>query len=204
MRGDSSTVKPMEAQTGAIRYHARAGYFIAEEPDLDLLIPFTQFLRILLLACKYIKLGGVILSAAGAGGGAARMSFWRLLLFGMVAGVLAAVVNAVVYLLASAVGAIPESVVVSGGGPITLGAILVSSFVPALLAALFLAVLERFTRRAIGIFRVVAVVLLVLSLSAPLTIAGAPAAMILALFLMHIVAAGVIIWVLTVLAPSRS
>ena len=83
-----------------------------------------------------------------------RVSAGRLLLYGAFAGVLAAVVNAVLYLVAAAFVEVPAEV--------TLGAVVVSSLVPALLAVVFLAILWRFTRRAVGIFRVLAVVLLVL------------------------------------------
>lgn len=82
--------------------------------------------------------------------------------------------------------------------------VVLSSIMPAIVAAVFLALLVRFTRRPIGIFRVVAVVLLVLSFITPFTIPGAPAAMILTLLIMHVVAAAIIIWVLTTLAPRQS
>ncbi|QIN79711.1 hypothetical protein GBA65_15545 [Rubrobacter marinus] len=129
-------------------------------------------------------------------GGEQVAGFGRLLIYGVVAGVAAAVANAVVYLLASALGAMPQDVV-ANGQPITLGAVATSSFVPAILAALLLALLGRFTRRPVSIFRIVAVVLLVVSFVTPFSIPGAPIAMIVALLLMHVVAAAVIVAVLT-------
>lgn len=132
-----------------------------------------------------------------------RASVGRLLLYGVLAGVVTAVVNAVLYLVAAAFGAMSADVVVSGGGPVTLGAVISSSFVPAVLGAVVLAVLGRFTLRSVGIFRVVALVLLVLSFVTPFSLVGAPVAMILVLLLMHVVVAGVTVWVLTTLAPKR-
>ncbi|MGB3634721.1 MAG: DUF6069 family protein [Rubrobacteraceae bacterium] len=133
-----------------------------------------------------------------------RVSLGRLLVFGFIAGVLAAVANAFVYLLASALGAMPDSVLVQGGDTITLFPVVISSFVPALVAAVLLVILGRFTRRPVGIFQTVAVVLLVLSLITPFTIPGAPAGMIATLLIMHVVAAASIIWVLTILAPQQA
>lgn len=143
------------------------------------------------------------MAAVGEADGIVRVSAGRLLLYGALAGVLAAVANAVLYLVASAFGAMPEDVVVSGGGPVTVGAVIFSSFVPAVLGAVVLAVLGRFTLRSVGIFRVVALVLLVLSFVTPFSLVGAPVAMILVLLLMHVVVAGVTVWVLTTLAPKR-
>ena len=122
----------------------------------------------------------------------------RLLGYGAIAGVAAAVLNAVVYLVASALGAIPESVEIpNSGGPLPLGAVLVFSFLPALLAAGILALLGRSTRRPFGIFTALAVGVFLLSLYTPFGIPGAPVAMIVALELMHLVAAVVIVGVLT-------
>jgi hypothetical protein len=67
-----------------------------------------------------------------------------------------------------------------------------------LLGALLIAVMGRLTRRPIRTFRVVAAVL-VLSFATPFTLLGAPAAMILASLLMHVIAAVAITGVLTTL-----
>ena len=90
-------------------------------------------------------------------------------------------VNAVVYLLASALGAMSPNVVVPGQGPVTLGAVVSIPFVPALLGALLFAVMGRFTGRPIRTFRVVAAVVPVLSFATPFTLPDTPVAMILAL-----------------------
>ncbi len=106
-------------------------------------------------------------------------------------------VNAVVYLLASALGAMPLDVVVQGHGPVTLGAVVSISFVPRLLGALLFAVMGRFTGRPIRTLWVVAAVVLVLSFATPFTLPDTPVAMILALLLMYVIAAVAITGVLT-------
>ena len=76
-------------------------------------------------------------------------------------------------------------------------AVVIFSFVPALLAAGFLALLGRFTKRPLRTFTIVAAVVFVLSLYTPFSIPGAPFAMILALELMHLVVAVIVVAVLT-------
>ncbi len=130
-------------------------------------------------------------------GGGQVAGLGRLLAYGILAGVLAAALNAVVYLAASALGAIPPDVEVGNtGGPLPLGAVVVFSFVPAILAAGFLVFLGRFSRRPFRVFVVAAVLVFLLSLYTPFSITGAPLAMIVALELMHLVAALVIVAVL--------
>lgn len=113
----------------------------------------------------------------------------------------AALANVLVYLLATAVGAIPSDFVIPGPGtPLTLGMVVGTTVVPALLAALVFALLARFTRRPVRNFVVLSAVVLVLSFATPLTIAGAPLSMVLALESMHVVAAVVVVVGLTTLA----
>ena len=82
----------------------------------------------------------------------------------------------------------------------TLGMVLGTTVVPALLAAMVFALLGRFTRRPVRNFVVLAALLLVLSFVTPLTVPGAPLSMVLALEVMHVVAAVVIVGGLVTLA----
>jgi hypothetical protein len=119
-----------------------------------------------------------------------HVAFKRLLWATPLAAVAAAVGNAVVYFVASALGAMPQDFVVQGSGPITL-------------APVIFAVVVLLSRRPIWTFRIVAVVALVLSFVTPLTIPGAPLSLILTLELMHVVAAVIITGVLTTLARAK-
>ena len=129
-----------------------------------------------------------------------RVAYGRLLWVGPLAGVAAATVNALIHFGALALGAIPEGFVVSGRMPVALIPVVVSSFVPALLGAALLAILGRFAGRPIRTFRIVAGVAVVSSFATPITLPGAPVAMISALMVMHVAAAAVIVGVLTTLA----
>lgn len=133
-----------------------------------------------------------------------RIALGRLWWASLLAGIAAIVANVLIYFIASAAGAIPQSVLIPGmNQPITVVLVILNSFVPAILAAVLLALLNRFTRRPVRIFRIIAAVLLVLSFANPLTLPGAPLAMILALDLMHIVAAAIIVGVLTTVPVKR-
>lgn len=133
-----------------------------------------------------------------------RVAFGRLLWAGPLAAVSAAVANAVVYFVASALGAMPRDVVVEGSGPITLEPVIFASVIGAVGAVVVFAIVSLLARRRpIWAFSIVAAVALVLSFYTPFTIPGAPVAMVATLLLMHVVAAVVIVGVLTTLARAR-
>lgn len=129
-----------------------------------------------------------------------RVAWGRLAPVGLLAALVAAVANAAVYVVAAAAGAMPQEIVVNGQGPITVSVVAALSAQGAVAATIVYALVGRFARRPVRLFRVVAVVVLVLSLVPPFTITGAPITMILALELMHVVAAVVIVGLLTTLA----
>ena len=129
-----------------------------------------------------------------------RVAFRRLLWVGPLAAAAAAVANAVVYLVASALGAMPQDIVVNGQGPITLPVVAAMSAQGAVVGAVVYALVGWFARRPVRVFRIVAAVALVLSFVTPFTIPGAPGAMVAVLLLMHVVAALIIVGILTTLA----
>jgi len=132
-----------------------------------------------------------------------QVAFKRLLWVVPLAAVSAAVANAVVYFVASALGAMPQDFVVQGSGPITLAPVVFSSLIGAAGATVVFAIVALLARRPIRTFRIVAAVVLVLSFATPLTIPGAPLSMILTLELMHVVAAVIIAGMLTTLARAK-
>jgi Family of unknown function (DUF6069) len=102
-----------------------------------------------------------------------RIALGRLLWAGLLAGVAAVAANVAVYLVASAFGTLTESIAESQA-PVTSGAVVFSSFVPALAGALLFALLRWLTRRPVRNFRVFATIVLVLSFATPFTIPGVP------------------------------
>ena len=126
-------------------------------------------------------------------------SYTRLLWAGPLAGIVVAAANAVVYFVSLAFRDIPESIEIPNiGVPLSFGAVISFSFVPALLAVVLLAIPGRFTRRPVRKFLLV--VMFVASLYAPFTIPGTPVAMVLALLLMPMVAAVAVTAILAALA----
>ena len=136
--------------------------------------------------------------------GEKRVAWGRLVLVALLTAVAAAAANAVVHLVAAAAGAMPQDVVVNGQGPITLPIVAALSAQGAVAGAAVYALICRFARRPVRVFRVVAAVVLVLSLAGPFTIPGAPISMILALEVMHVVAAAVVVGLLTTMAAPKA
>lgn len=114
-----------------------------------------------------------------------------------VAGIAAAIANALVYYVAHAIGAVPDNgIIPNADQPITVVPVLIASFFPAIVAGILLAVLSLITEKAIKVFIFISTFLLVLSFYMPFTIPEAFGSMILVLNLMHIVAAVVIVGLL--------
>ena len=131
-----------------------------------------------------------------------RVVWGRLVPAGALALVLAAVANVVVYLVASSLGAMPQDVDANGQGPITFPMVVAMSAVGAVAGTLVYALIGRFVRRPVRVFRLVSALALVLSFVGPFTIPSAPAAMVGALLLMHVVAAVAVVGLLTTLAAK--
>lgn len=133
-----------------------------------------------------------------------RVAWGRLVPAGLLTALVAAAANAVVYLVAAAAGAMPPDVVVNGQGAMTLTMVVTTSAFGAVAGTAVYALVGRFVRRPVRVFRIVAAVALVLSFVGPFTIPGAPAAMIVTLLLMHVVAAAVVIGLLTTIAARKA
>lgn len=122
----------------------------------------------------------------------------RLLRRGLLAAVLAAVASALVLVVWSSLFG---AVVVPPDEVLTLGPVVAASAIGAVGAAVVLGVIGRFSRRPIRVFRVTALVVLLLSL-VPIPLQGVAGPSAGALILMHVVAAATVVGVLTT-APRR-
>ncbi len=133
-----------------------------------------------------------------------RTAWGRLMPAGLLAALVAAAANAVVYLVAAGAGAMPQDVVVNGQGPITLPVVATTSAFGAVAGTAVYALVGRFARQPVRVFRIVAAVALLLSFVGPFTISGAPVAMIATLLLMHVVTAVVVVGLLTTMAARKA
>lgn len=97
---------------------------------------------------------------------------------------------------------IPQSPGSTSLAPLTIGPIVGASIVPAIGAAVLLAVLGRFVSRPFRIFHIVAAVILLLSLGGPLNlpIGGAEKVV---MAVMHVVTAAAIVGILSVLGRKQ-
>lgn len=120
----------------------------------------------------------------------------KLLWVAPLAGAIAAGINSVLFLIGSAIGLIDAAVLVPGmNTPITIAPVMMSSFIPSLIAGLVLGVMNYFLNKPFKVFRVVALVLLILSFANPfMGIPGIPVGMGLWLNLMHVVVAGTVVY----------
>lgn len=117
---------------------------------------------------------------------------WRRLLVGVgVTALLAAAVNAVIFGLASATGAISAGVVlptIVGRSTLTVAAVVATTLVWEFWAAIVFTALWLILRRPAQTFRVVATIVLLLSFGLPATVAGPSLSMRISMALMHLAA----------------
>ena len=120
----------------------------------------------------------------------------KLLWVAPLAGAIAAGINSILFLIGSAIGLVDESVLVQGmNTPITIGPVIMSSFIPSLIAGLVLGVMNYFLNKPFKVFRIVALVLLILSFANPfMGIPGIPLGMGIWLNVMHVVVAGAVVY----------
>jgi hypothetical protein len=127
------------------------------------------------------------------------MTIRTALVAGATAAALAAIINAILYYaLGLGMGFIPNTILAGppdNPQPITIVNVVGASIVPSIIGALVCWLLLRFKPNGFALFRIVAIVLTILSFLNPVfMIQGAPIAMIVTLNLMHIVVAGALLW----------
>jgi drug/metabolite transporter (DMT)-like permease len=117
-----------------------------------------------------------------------KTSFKSIITAAAVAGVISAVVNSILYFIFHATGVIPDDVYVQENQPLTLLPVVISSFVPSLLAGVVFYLFCRYTRNGFRYFSILAIILLFLSFANPfMAIKNIPLGMGIALSVMHIV-----------------
>jgi len=127
---------------------------------------------------------------------AARPSnYRRLFRNALVAALLAAAVNALIFFVGAALGAFPQDVFVPRTGePFSVLPFVIFTAVSVLAGVLVFALLTRIVARPKRVFWVLAAAVFTLMFFTPFTVPGAPVAMIVALELTHVVAAAGAVW----------
>ena len=123
-----------------------------------------------------------------------QFPFNRVATAALLAGVAAAVLNLIVYAVASAAGVafIVQMDSSSPAGPMPAPSFAIGSFVPALVAGGLLLALDVFTKHPVRIFVGIAAAVALLSMGGPATVAAASFGTHVALAVMHVVAAATI------------
>jgi hypothetical protein len=104
------------------------------------------------------------------------------------AGMAAAFINSILFVLFNTMGIIPDNVFVQENQPLTVVPVIISSIVPSLLAGVVFYLLCRYSNKGYRIFSTIAIILLILSFANPfIAIKSIPLGMGLALNAMHIV-----------------
>lgn len=126
-----------------------------------------------------------------------KLSFKQTIIAWAMAAGAAAVVNAVIFSIFHAAGVITDDIMVQPNEPLTVGPVIVSSILPIFFATLVFYLLERFTNKGFLIFSIIAVVLLLISLSSPfMAIPNVPTPYAIVLDLMHVVVVGSLLFFL--------
>jgi hypothetical protein len=103
--------------------------------------------------------------------------------------------NSIAYLAGSAAGLFPRDVLIPGlESPVTIARVLVSTTIGTSLGALGFAVVRRFAKRPYPVFRLIALVVLLASYTQPTMVLHAPLRMVIALNVLHTIAAAVVLW----------
>jgi uncharacterized protein DUF6069 len=128
----------------------------------------------------------------------------RYALVGLATVVVAVLANVIVYFIGSMIITYDPQFVILANPSGTI----IFTVVPAIVAVLLYAILLRFTANPARIFTIIAAVILVVSWIPDLlyipTLPGATVAQMVLLMIMHLVAAVVIVWMLTTLTPSTT
>ena len=125
------------------------------------------------------------------------MKIQYLLKTGLIAGVVVAFLNILIYLISKSTGIISDTILVSGGVPLTLFPVVISSIIPGIVAALLLWIISKYSGNPIRVFSVIGWVFLAISIGGPFSAPGLPTGMRISLALMHLVAGVTIIYMLT-------
>jgi len=124
-----------------------------------------------------------------------KLNFKKAFMAGLIAAGVATLVNAILFFIFKAAGIIVDTIFIQPNQPLTIVPIIISSIVPTLIATLVFFLFEKFTNNGFKIFRIIALVLMVLSLLNPfMGIQGVTVGYALVLDIMHVVVVGALLY----------
>ena len=124
-----------------------------------------------------------------------KLSFKQAFMAGLMAAGVATGLNALLFFIFKAQGVIVDTIFIQPNQPLTVVPIIISSILPSLIASLVFFLLEKFTKNGFKVFRIIALVLAVLSFINPfMGIPNVTVAYAVVLNLMHVVVAGAVLY----------
>ena len=119
-----------------------------------------------------------------------KLNLKQALFAGLLAGLAAAIVNAILFLAFHAMGVVDDDIFPQPGQPLTVLPVIISSFVPLIIGSFVFYLLERFTGKGLRLFAIIALMFMALSLISPFAmIPNVTLGYSLVLCVMHVVAA---------------
>lgn len=124
-----------------------------------------------------------------------KLSFKQAFMAGLMAAGVATGLNALLFFIFKALGIIVDNIFIQQNQPLTVFPVIISSILPSLIASLVFFLLEKFTKNGFKVFRIIALVLVVLSFINPfMGIPNVTVAYAVVLNLMHVVVAGAVLY----------
>ena len=129
-----------------------------------------------------------------------KLKFNAIIMAGLKAGIVSIALNAILFYAFHAAGVLTDDIMIQPGQPLTVVPVLMSSLVPSLIGACVFFLFERFSNNGWRNFRILALVLFVLTLANPfMGIPGVTTGYAIVLDVMHVVVAGSLIYFLSAL-----
>lgn len=117
-----------------------------------------------------------------------KLNFKQAFMAGLMAAGAATVINVILFLIFHATGIIVDTIFIQPNQPMTIVPIIISSIIPTLIATLVFFLFEKYTKNGFKIFRIIAIILMVLTFINPFVgIQGVTMGYAIALNVMHVV-----------------
>jgi len=116
---------------------------------------------------------------------------------GLLAGLIAALLNLAIFFISTFIGGISNNVLLPDGNPLRIAPVVISTLLSSLIASLVLFTLSKFIKNPIKIFLIIGFIFLIVSMAGPFGTPYLPIGMRITLALMHILAGSIIIYGLT-------
>ena len=134
-----------------------------------------------------------------------KLNFKQVMMAGLSAAAVSAIINAILFFIFKAIGWITDDILVQPNQPLTVVPVIISSIVPALIAALVFFLFEKYTMNGYRNFSIVTIILMLLSLAVPFSgIPNVTTKYSLALGSMHIVVPLVLLYFISRIKKSNA